>query len=230
MAQKRAEDAKLQMDINEKTETQEDRKEEKTLSEKSEADLSLLNSHRLTHVAETGQLTPRVRRQVVKCPSDYSINSNKSGLTNPIDADFKEDGELTSKCYLTINGLPLEPSQFPRPPKRPKKTRKSGSNARQKFSSNPHMGISKIDENHANESVPANHDDTNNLQLQLQLQRYQNNVGFEVLPHGAFARTSFGEDVSGEKKDASRGQKDRRPATASKVFSKIRRGLSRVSA
>lgn len=40
-----------------------------------EADLSLLNNHRLSHVAETGQLTPKDRRCLGKVPSSNTFSS-----------------------------------------------------------------------------------------------------------------------------------------------------------
>jgi hypothetical protein len=71
-------------------------------------DLRLLQSHRLSHVAETGQLTPRTRR-VMPMSGDWSGIRHSKAISQELESDIKPENYFTRP---RVTSLPLTASMI----------------------------------------------------------------------------------------------------------------------
>ncbi|KAF2003297.1 hypothetical protein P154DRAFT_102986 [Amniculicola lignicola CBS 123094] len=191
-------------------------------------DIDMLLNHRLSHVAETGQLTPRVRRPTTA--ADWA-NTPEHMRTSP--------GEIS-----TLNGVEyFAPKKTPSPPLRPMiespteitPDLSGPPNSRYSHSSNQTRQAVHLSETYAPgaayrpetyepqgpqysyEYLPYEVQTSQNLQRESQVLRKVNS-GFEILRPGTFGEPSSVEDdksADGDKRQSKRLQKKRRPSEAS---------------
>ncbi|KAF2266817.1 hypothetical protein CC78DRAFT_531263 [Lojkania enalia] len=184
-------------------------------------DLDLLQSHRLSHVAETGQLTPRVRRPGL---------SGEWAST----ADVRSPQEISSSNGVDYF-VPLPRQKTPSPPLAPTIPEEMPSTS--KFSHDAHssnqvrQAVPLLETYHTSDSPlpqtyqprgPQHEYDESSYAVQTAQNQRQDQVlrkvnsGFEILRPGTFGEPPSPEELNGDKRQSKRLQKKRRPSDGSR--------------
>ena len=193
-----------------------------------EADLSLLHSHRLSHVAETGQLTPRGRRRLGK---SLSSNTSSSIGTESVHSNNSYPNAAcvsAEDSHMTAFGSPSEFSKSSDSiTLRGNDTHSSHIEpTHAKMYSLPHISVSDMEVidlgkvNTAEKTTPIQKD-------KLPIDGRKVNSGFEVLAKGTFARQQSKHGSEREKKHHKKQHQNKSsPDLNNKLLRKLRKSVS----
>ena len=194
--------------------------------EKSASDLSLLNSHRLSHVAETGQLAPRDRRHIVKSPSINTVSSDGAGSAKSGCPSYNA-AQASPEASDMVYDRPS--SDFPDASKpishadTEKLTDVKQSDV--DICSSP-KGVSDMGATHTKAQV--NDEPTSNIKNdKASTNARKVNSGFEILAHGTFAKPQAKDNNSTEKEKKQHQKQRQKKIRANlnmKLLNKLRKG------
>ena len=194
-----------------------------------EADLSLLNSHRLSHVAETGQLTPRDRRRLGKSPSSNIFSSIGTESTRTCSSGPDVTCVLPEDSHLTACGSSSASSRSSDSVTTTEDDTHSShiEPTHAKMYSLPHINVSRMEvvdlrkENAANTSIPVNKEKS-------LMGARKVNPGFEVLAQGTLAKQQLKQGSEEERKQHKKQhQKKGSPDLSNKLLRKLRKSVSK---
>ena len=190
--------------------------------EKFGADLSLLNSHRLSHVAETGQFTPRDRRRLGKSPSTNTFSSNGSESAQSSCPNYDAACVLPEVSNLASVHSPTGSSVISEPISYEGTDEKSSymEQNHNKMYSLPYTAVPDMRAVHIkNSSVDESFYTTKHDNLPIKGRRV--NSGFEVLAQGTFAKSQLNYNDVG--KEMKQRQKRNRPKFPLKLLNVLRK-------
>lgn len=190
-------------------------------------DLHLLQSHRLSHVAETGQLTPRVRRPGVSgewasgadnVRSADEISTANNGVSYfvprqktpspPLDAVVYSTDDVPADIGIAFtNNAVSQPRKSKRTPSPPEIYMP------QSYQPRGPQHIYEVEETPERYAVPTHQNQRESHVLR------KVNSGFEILRPGTFPAPSA-EEIAEEKRQSRRLQKKRRPSQGSGTSSR----------
>ena len=177
-------------------------------------DLDLLQSHRLSHVAETGQLTPRIRKPGFsgEWASIVELGKPENAAAGPVD------------CFIPRRTHPPPLSVALGPQTSPSQSTPVTPSSQDSYLNNPAKQVVPLLDTYQPRGPHTEEEDAEPSEQASVSQVHRNsqvlrkvNSGFEILRPGTFSVTMplAGEDrdlESGEKRQSKRLQKKRRPS------------------
>lgn len=194
-----------------------------------EADLSLLNNHRLSHVAETGQLTPRDRRRLGKSPSSNTFSSIETDSVQSCSSIPDTTYILPKDSRLTACGSSSESSESSdsvlNKTNNTRLPHMKLNNA--KMYSLPNVNVSDLEViDLRKENVTDKYFSTSKDVLPVEGRKV--NSGFEVLAQGTFAKQQSKHGSEKERKHHKKQQQNKVPSDLNgKLLRKLRKSVSR---